>query len=341
MILNGGKNMTRLRTGVIGLGRMGQHHCRINASLRQAQFAGVYDINPDITASIAQRFEVKNFASVDELLSHVDAVTIATPTPTHFDFLLKCIDHRVHILVEKPITESLTEAEELAEIARGYDRVIQVGFIERFNPAYQELKNVLEGLSVLAVNFRRLSPFYGSNTDVDVVLDLMIHDLDLMLDLVGSNLSSLSACGLSPLGTALDHVVAQCWFDSNQLVTLTASRITEQKIRSIEVTAREAYLEADLLNKRISVFRGSKGEYLNQNKHGVKYRQENIIEQILVPNVEPLMVEIQHFLQCIMGDTRPSISVESGVNALRLAYSIREMIKETNTAINPVAMKTQ
>jgi predicted dehydrogenase len=167
--------------------------------------------------------------------------------------------------------------------------------------------------------------------DVDVVLDLMIHDLDLMLDLVRGSVYSVQACGLRPISSALDHVVAQCRCEHGQLVTLTASRVTEQKIRSIEVTTREAYLEADLLNKKISVFRGSLGEYLNQNKNGVKYRQENIIEQILVPSVEPLLVEIQNFLQCVMNHTIPCASVDSGIRALRLAYLIRELIEGQGT----------
>jgi predicted dehydrogenase len=324
--------MKKLRTGVIGLGRMGQHHCRIYANLRQTQFAGVYDINRSAADEISQRYDVPIFESPYELLEQVDAVSIATPTPTHFDLVMKCLQHGVHVLVEKPITESLSEAEELVEAIQGSDRIVQVGFIERFNPTYQELKNVLEGLSVLAINFRRLSPYRGSNLDVDVVLDLMIHDLDLMLDVVCGNITSLSAGGLAPFGRALDHVVAQFWWDCEQLVTLTASRVTEQKIRSIEVTTREAYLEADLLNKKISVFRGSQGEYLNHNKGGVKYRQENIIEQILVPSVEPLLAEIQSFVQCVVSQTNPLASVESGVKALRLAYSIREMVQRQNAS---------
>lgn len=323
--------MTRIRTGVIGLGRMGQHHCRIYANLRQTQFVGVYDINPAAAGEIAQRYDVPIFESVDNLLEQVDAVSIATPTPTHFDLVKKCLQRNVHVLVEKPITESLAEAEELAVAARNTDLVVQVGFIERFNPAYQELKNVLEDLSVLAINFRRLSPYRGSNRDVDVVLDLMIHDLDLMFDLVGENIISVHASGLAPFGSALDHVVAQCWCEGNQLVTLCASRVTEQKIRSIEVTTREAYLEADLLNKKISVFRGSLGEYLNQNKNGVKYRQESIIEQILVPNIEPLLAEIQSFMQCVRNHTIPCASVDHGVKALRLANLIREMVEKQNS----------
>lgn len=324
--------MRGIRTGVIGLGRMGQHHCRIYANLRQTKFAGVYDISRSAAEEISQRYDVPIFESPDYLLEQVDAVSIATPTSTHFDLVMKCLRHGVHVLVEKPITESVREAEELAVAIQGSDRIVQVGFIERFNPTYQELKNVLEGLSVLAINFRRLSPYRGSNTDVDVVLDLMIHDLDLMLDMVCGNISSLSAGGLAPFGRALDHVVAQCWWDCDQLVTLTASRVTEQKIRSIEVTTREAYLEADLLNKKISVFRGSLGEYLNHNKSGVKYHQENIIEQILVPSVEPLLAEIQSFVQCVVSETGPVVSVENGVKALRLAHSIREMVQRQSAS---------
>jgi predicted dehydrogenase len=179
-------------------------------------------------------------------------------------------------------------------------------------------------MTVLAVNLRRLSAYEGSNTDVDVVLDLMIHDLDLVLDLVGQDPVSIHAQGLTAFSGAIDHAVAQLQFAKGPLLTVTSSRVTEQKVRSIEVTAMEAYLEGDLLNKSILAHRRTIGEYLNNNK----YRQESIVERIHVPIVEPLFAELQHFVNCIVEGKTPLVPARDGYKALQLATTIRNIIYE-------------
>lgn len=320
--------MKILKTAVIGVGRMGQHHCRIYSSLRQVHLVGIYDVDSQVASDISNRYDVPAFNQLDELLDQVDAVSIATPTPTHFDLVMRCLDCGIHVLVEKPLTDSLAQAENLIQAAEQSGLVIQVGHIERFNPPYQELKNVLEAMKPLAINFRRLSPFQGSNLDVDVVLDLMIHDLDLCLDIMKREPDLVSAYGLTPMSATLDHVVAELWYQEGQLITLTASRITEQKIRSVEVTSKDAYLEADLLNKAILVHRRSRGEYADQNHGGVKYRQESVIERILVPSAEPLMLEIQHFLNCISNNCPPKVTLSDAYQALRLALLVRNIATE-------------
>jgi predicted dehydrogenase len=320
--------MNSIRTGVIGVGRMGQHHCRIYSTLRHTRLAGIYDPDPKAGAHMAQRFEVPVFPSVDALLAEVDAVSIAAPTPAHHELVLRCLQAGVHVLVEKPVTETIEQAEDLLRAVQASRLVVQVGHIERFNPTYQELKNVLAGFNVLAVNFRRLSPYRGSNKDVDVVLDLMVHDLDLVLDLFQREPDRVSAFGLAPFSPGLDHVVAELWYGDGRLVTLTASRVTEQKVRTVEVTAEDAYLEADFLNKSIAVHRQSSAGYFGQNQGGVKYRQESIIERILVPNAEPLLLEIQHFLQCISEGCTPCVSLQDGLRALRMTGIIHEMVAQ-------------
>lgn len=315
--------MERIRTGVIGLGRMGRHHCRVYATQREAQLIGVHDINHNTAEEYARIYEAEVFDQVDDLLSNVDAVSIVTPTPTHFELVRRCLAHKVHVLVEKPITDSIEQAEELARLAESSGLVVQVGHIERFNPTFIELKYVLESLKVLALNFRRLSPYRVSNKDVDVVLDLMVHDLDLCIDLIGSDPLSISACGVRPFSDGLDHVTAQLHYVRGPIVTLTASRVTEEKIRSVDVTAEEAFVEADLHNKNIYIHRYSTGEYSAQVNHSVKYQQESMIQRILVPNAEPLALEIKHFLNCISQGCSPNVSVLAGVRALQLAERIR------------------
>jgi predicted dehydrogenase len=307
---------------------MGQRHCRVYASLRQAQLAGICDAAPEVGHQVAQQYDVPFYRDVEDLLEHVDAVSLATPTPLHFDLAMRCLAHGVHVLVEKPITETIEQAEMLTQVAESSNLVVQVGHIERFNPAYIELKNVLENMTVLAINLRRLSPYAGSNTDVDVVLDLMVHDIDLALDLMGQEPISVNAYGLTACSGTVDHAIVYLGFASGPLLTMTASRVTEQKVRSIEVTALEAYVDGDLLNKNISVHRRTIGQYMNHNHRGVKYRQESIVERIHVPPLEPLLLELQHFVDCILQGKPAQVSARDGLKALRLATVIRDAIRE-------------
>ena len=149
--------MKRLKTGVIGLGRMGQHHCRILASQKDAQLVGIYDIDPKVAEEISERYDVPVYQQLNDLLEQVDAVSIATPTPTHFDIAMRCLERKIHVLIEKPVTDKIKDAEQIARYITGKDIIVQVGHIERFNPTYIELKKVLEGMKVIAINFRRLS----------------------------------------------------------------------------------------------------------------------------------------------------------------------------------------
>jgi len=325
--------MNRVRTGVIGLGRMGRHHCRVFASLRESQLMGILDINPKTANELSEIYDVPVFQEIDDLLEQVDAVSIATPTPTHSDLVLRCLEHGVHVLVEKPITETITQAEQLARMVEEKGLIVQVGHIERFNPTYLELKKVIEDLKVIAINFRRLSPYRVSNKDVDVVLDLIIHDLDLSIDLSGREPSSINAIGLMPFSDSLDHVAAQLYYAAGPLITLTASRVTEEKVRSVEVIAEDSFVEADFLNKNIQIHRCSTGEYSAQKQGGVKYHQESVIERILVPNAEPLALEIKHFLDCVSKKRLPCVSVLDGLKALHLAQQIRDVVQEQNLRI--------
>jgi virulence factor len=325
--------MERVRTGVIGLGRMGRHHCRVYASLRESELVGIYDTNPNAAQELSSAYEVPVYQELDDLLGQVDAVTIATPTPTHFDLVRRCLDHNVHVLVEKPVTETIEHAQQLTRMVEDSSVIVQVGHIERFNTAYLELKKVMEYMKVLAINFRRLSPYRTSNKDVDVVLDLMVHDLDLCIDLMGKEPDSIQAVGLSPFNTGLDHVSAQLWYSEGPLITLTASRVTEEKVRCVDVTAEEAFVEADFLHKNISIHRCSTGEYYAHDHSGVKYHQESVIERILVPSAEPLALEIKHFLDCICQNCTPCVSVTEGLKALRLAQQIRDVINDQKTQL--------
>ncbi len=321
--------MEQVRVGVIGTGRMGQNHARVYSNLKNTKFIGVCDVNVERGKDVAKTFEVSYFRDVDSLLENVDAISICTPTPQHYELVLRCLERNIHVLVEKPFTESLEQAQALKEAAEAKSSlVLQVGHIEMFNPAFTELRKVLEELKPLAINFNRLSPFQGSNVDVDVVLDLMIHDIGLVVNLFTGEPISMDAYGFSVFSDTIDHGLAVLRYDPHVLVSLTASRVTEQKVRAISVTTREAFIEADLLNKNISVHRRTLGDYIN-HKNGVKYRQESLIERIVVPAREPLHLELQDFVNCVVEQRKPLVTAADGYNALRLVLLLRDKILET------------
>lgn len=329
--------MNRLKVGVIGAGRMGQHHCRVYSSMRKVDFVGIFDANPETADNLSKAYDVKAFGDLDDLLSQVEAVTVATPTPNHYDTVMRCLQNGVHVLIEKPIAETVEQAECIVELTETSGLVVQIGHIERFNPAYRELKNVLDGIPVLAVNFRRLSPYLGSNKDVDVILDLMTHDVDLCLDMTCKLPDRVMAYGKAVFSETLDHAVAHLVYESGPLFSMTSSRVTEQKVRKIDVTMEDAYLECDLLNKTISVHRRSLGEYLNHNK-GVKYRQESLEEKILVPTVEPLYLELQHFVDCILASERCLVGVREGLQTLQVVTQIRDLALNQDRSQKPLAL---
>ena len=320
--------MDPVRIGVIGTGRMGASHCRVYSNMRHARFVGLCDANADLGKDIARRHEVSFFRDVDSLLENVDAVSVCTPTPDHFEIVKQCIDQGVHVLVEKPFTKTLEQAEALKDAAAESNLVVQVGHIEKYNPAFIELQKVLEGVEILAMNFNRLSPFQGSNVDVDVVLDLMIHDIGLVVDMFENEPVSVDAHGFSVFTKTIDYGLAVLKYEPEVLLTLTASRVTEQKIRGISVTTQDAYIEADLLHKTIEVHRRTMGDYVNQ-KNSHKYRQESFIERIVVPTMEPLFLELQDFVTCVAESKTPQVTAEDGYNALRYVLLLRDKILET------------
>jgi predicted dehydrogenase len=315
--------MSNLRVGIIGVGIMGERHCRVYSSLRGIDVVGVADLDAERGRSIAAQYDTRYFENHRDLLRAVRAVSIATTTPAHFELVMEALEQRVHVLVEKPLAETLEQGEHMVAEAEKCNLVLHVGHIERFNPAYIELKNVTEGMRLIAINVRRLSPFDLSNTDVDVIRDLMVHDLDLVSDLAGRRLEGINAWGRSMTTGAIDHAVASLSFKEGPIATLFASRITEQKVRLMEVIAEGAYIEADLLSKSVLVHRRTLPQYLD-SRQLTKYRQESIIERIYVPMAEPLMLELRHFVECVTEGKSGRVPGSDGLYALRLAQAVAD-----------------
>jgi predicted dehydrogenase len=326
-----------LRVGVIGVGVMGERHTRVYSTLPGVAAVGVYDADSQRARRVAAQYGARAFMSLDALIGWADAISVVTPTQSHVDLALRCMRSGVHVLVEKPLAESVAHGETIVRAGQEYGCIVQVGHIERFNPTIAQLRLIPQAKTPLAVTIRRMSPFDPRNTTVDVIFDLMIHDLDLALDLYGTEITEMQAYGLRARTNAIDHAVLNFSVHDGPLVTIVASRVTEQKVRHIEIVADGYYIEADLLNKRISIHRHTTPHY-TATSDAVTYRQESLIEQIHVPAVEPLALELDNFLTCIRTDTRPIVGGEDGLRAVMYAAKVRELIDARAAWPQPLAM---
>lgn len=343
-----GRNLLEpVRVGVIGIGNMGQHHARVLSRLKDVHLVGLADVNVELGIETASRYKVHYFEDYTELLKKVDAVCVAVPTRLHHTVGMACLKAGVHVLIEKPIAASIAEAESLVNAAADYGCILQVGHIERFNPAFKELYNVLKTENVLALEARRMSPYSNRANDVSVVLDLMIHDIDLILELAGASVTKLTANGSrgdnSPY---LDYVTATLGFTNGVVATVTASKVTHRKIRTISAHCRHSLTEADFLNNKIEIHRQTT-ENCSAAYGQVLYRQDGLIEQVYTSNTEPLHAELEHFVHCVRGGDQPSVGGEQALKALRLASVIEQMAldgqawksqDELRMALGPMAM---
>lgn len=314
-----------IRIGVIGVGNMGQHHARVLSLLKDVELVGVADINVERGLDTASKYRARFFEDYRDLLPLVDAVCIAVPTRQHHSVGITCLQAGVHVLIEKPIAASIAEAESLVNTAAETGSILQVGHIERFNPAFQELSKVLKTEELLALEAHRMSPYSNRANDVSVVLDLMIHDIDLLLDLAASTVVKLTASGSRSSGSGyLDYVTATLGFANGIVATLTSSKVTHRKIRRISAHCKNSLTEADFLNNEILIHRQTTANYVTDYGQ-VLYRQDGLIEKVYTSNIEPLHAELEHFVNCVRGGNQPSVGGEQALKALRLASMIEQM----------------
>jgi predicted dehydrogenase len=331
--------MEKLRVGVIGAGNMGERHCRVYSALPHVNFVGVSDLVEERGRLVQEKYGAQYFADFHEMLPLVDAVTISTTTPGHYPIGRECLRQGKHVLIEKPLALNLEEAQELLDLARDNERILMVGHIERYNPAFAELQGLLASSlseAMVALNVRRLSPFDTSQTDVDVVCDLMIHDLDLVLKLTGRLPDAVETFGRTACTRTIDYAVAVLYYHEGPVVSLTASRTTQQKVRAIELTGSDCYIETDLLHKSLSIHRRFVPHFSRQGAH--KYRQEGFIEQIYVPATEPLQLELSDFVQSIRQGGKPAVTGQDGFSALSLALEIKQKIEKKAASMSPDLM---
>ncbi len=314
-----------IRIGVIGVGNMGQHHTRVLSLLKDVELVGISDVNVERGLDTASKYRARFFEDYRELLNRVDAVCVAVPTRLHHIVGMTCLQAGVHVLIEKPIAASIAEAESLVNAAAEFNCILQVGHIERFNPAFQELSKVLKTEELLALEAHRMSPYSQRANDVSVVLDLMIHDIDLLLELAGAPVAKLTASGSRASDSGyLDYVTATLGFANGIVATLTASKVTHRKIRRIAAHCKSSLTEADFLNNEILIHRQTTANCLADYGQ-VLYRQDGLIEKVYTSNIEPLHAELEHFVNCVRGGNQPSVGGEQALKALRLASLIEQM----------------
>ncbi len=306
----------KTKVGVIGVGNMGSQHARIYNSLQESTLVGVVDEDRQTAIEVANTYET-SVLSQEELIDRVDAVSIVVPTQHHYEIARDCIESDVDILVEKPFVAVPDQGAKLIELAEKREVLIQVGHVERFNPAVMALKDVLAETDVLAYEVRRLGPDTGRKIQDSVVIDLMIHDIDIVRTLVGSDPESVNATG-SHGGR---HATATLKFGDETMATLTASRITQRKVRQLGIATEDSYVSVDYLDRQIEIYRGSMKQLVDRDGER-RYRHESVIELPFIENTEPLKNEITDFLQTIKEGRTPTVSAQEGLNAVKLAKEI-------------------
>tara|TARA_Y100001968_G_C19431556_1_gene757358 strand:- start:718 stop:1710 length:993 start_codon:yes stop_codon:yes gene_type:complete len=318
--------MIPVRVGVIGIGNMGWHHARVLSLLKDANLIGVADLDKERGNLATQNFDCRWFENYESLLNEVEAVCIAVPTLLHHKVGLDCLKAGKHVLIEKPIAASQEEAASLIEASTEAQRLLQVGHIERFNPAFRELIKVVEKEEIVVLEARRHSPHADRANDVSVVLDLMIHDLDLILELANAPVQRLAAVGGRSEEGPIDYVNATLGFTNGVVASLSASKMSHRKIRSLSAHCRDSVVETDFLNHTLHIHRRAH-EWYSADHGELLYRNDGFIEEVSTTSIEPLYAELEHFLQCVRGSEKPAVGGVQASRALKLADLIEKAVE--------------
>lgn len=313
-----------VKIGVVGIGHMGSYHVRLYSELLNVELVGIADINEKQVETVAAQYNTLGFTDYTKLYDKVEAVSIAVPTNIHYQIGRDFLEAGIHVLIEKPMTDKLEKAKELIELAQKKGLVLQVGHVERFNAAVQELKKIVR--DPLFIECRRLGPYNRRINDTGVVLDLLIHDIDIVLGLVNSEVKEINVAAKSIYSEYEDIANVQLIFENGCIANLTASRITEDKIRTLTVTQPDAYIVLDYAEQDLRIYRQGSSEYFI-NRETVGYKQESFIERIFVHKDNPLKLELAHFVDCVSKKISPITSLDEELRALALALQINSKLK--------------
>lgn len=296
----------KLRVGVVGVGRLGGFHTKVYSRLKNVKLVGVCDCNLEQSLEVGKKYHTASFADYTELFGKVDAVSIAVPTSLHYHIAKEFLQNDIHVLIEKPITKTLSEADELIELARARKLILQVGHIERFNSAVLAIEPYLQKPKF--IECQRLGPFHKRVQDVGVVLDLMIHDIDIVLGLMEQDVVKIEAVGLSSVSAHEDVANVRLTFEDGTVADITASRITKDVVRKMRIFQEDSYISLDYVNQDTAIFRKT-GDRIDR-------------EKIRVVKKEPLKKELKSFVECVRTGRKPVVSGIEGRRALQVALEI-------------------
>jgi len=326
--------LEKIKIGVIGTGHLGKLHAKMFSQIESSELIGVFDLNFEESKLTAQEFGTAAFENLNDLLENIDAASVAATTSAHYKLVKQCLEKGIHVFVEKPITSTIAEAEELVNISNDKKLNLQVGHIERFNPALLALEKYIS--NPMFVQTDRLAQFNPRGTDVAVVLDLMIHDIDIILSLIKSKVKSVEASGVAVVSDNVDIANARIKFENGAVANVTASRISQKKMRKMRIFQKDTYLSLDFVTGTSEVYRlvptedkvGSHtisfGEIgIGENKKRVIYEQPQVEE------INALKYELELFVNSIKENTEPLVSGKDGHRALRIADLILKKIEES------------
>jgi len=305
--------MDKVRVGIIGVGYLGMQHARIISYLEEAELEAVADIDFKRALEIGNRHGVKYYRNYEDMLDEIDAGIVSTPTSEHFQISMSLLKNGKHVLVEKPITETIAQAEQLVDLAKKNGLILQVGHLERFNPAVEAVETMISEPKFIEV--QRLGSFSARSLDVDVVLDLMIHDLDIILALIKDEVGVIRSSGIHVLSEKIDIANARLEFKSGCVATLTASRVHQGKVRKLRIFEPTSYYSIDYIDQEVKVF-------------PLSGRQTDI-KTLKIKKEEPLKKELENFLRCQVEGRPGKVSGEEGLRALRLAYDVLKEVETT------------
>ena len=325
--------MEKIKLGVIGVGHLGKVHARLASEIDCIQLVGAYDIDQELAARVCADCDSVSYPNLENLLSDVEAVSIVVPTTEHFKVAMKALENDCHIFIEKPITSTVEQAEQIIEKARAKNKKIQVGHIERFNPAMLAVKDY--NLDPMFIEAHRLSRFNPRGCDVSVVLDLMIHDLDLILYMVKSRVVHIDACGVSVVSETEDIANVRLKFENGCVANLTCSRISLKPMRRMRLFQKNQYIAMDFMEKKSDLFilrdqdQGSEPETSSMvvSRIGVGDKARDIVlERPEPPQVNSLKMELEEFARAIIYDLEPEVPGKQGMQALEVANTILDKI---------------
>lgn len=327
----GTKQQAAIRVAVVGSGSMGRNHVRVYDGLKNVELVGIYEVNDTAAEAVVKQFGCRRFSSLEEVAASVDAVSICTPSVTHHEVGVYFLSRGIHCLIEKPLATIEAHCQELIKLAKGSGAVLLVGHIERFNPAVQQVFALLErGVTVRAIEARRLSSVGQRIKDVDVVADLMVHDLDIVAALVPQAVVDVAAAGVYMYSPDQgDHVTALLRFEGGAIATVTASRITQYTVRELSVVTDLGVIAVNYMDQSVEVFQSDNVRLKTgrQAEFG-EYALDIAMERIVVRRMEPLQIELTHFVDCIRNGTAPIVSGEQALQALRLVWRVHTNIRE-------------